>query len=109
MSEISTVHDSFSECLAKHIATHLELVSLISLPWQDNVTEGALTEKSASGQAEQGTRKSDSEDSELSFDDDDNNVARLHASLAWSDEIKEYGYTISSRSQSHFRTGMELH
>src|SRR5277367_5366410 len=36
----------WSDCLAKHIGTHLESVSLISLPWQDNVTEGALTEKS---------------------------------------------------------------
>jgi hypothetical protein len=83
-----------SECLAKHIATHLDSVSLISLPWQDNDAEGALTEKSASGEAEQGTRKSDNEESELSFDDNDDNFARLHASRAWSDEIKEYGYTV---------------
>jgi hypothetical protein len=82
-----------SECLAKHIATHLDLVSLISLPWQDNVAEGALTENSASGQAEQGTRNSDSEESELSFDDNDNNLAKLQASRAWSDEIKGYGLT----------------
>jgi hypothetical protein len=85
----------WSDCLAKHIGTHLESVSLISLPWQENVTEGALTEKSASGQAERGTRNSDYEESDLSFDDDDDNAARLQASQAWSDEIKEYGYTNS--------------
>lgn len=81
-----------SESLAKHTATHLELVSLISLPWQDNVTEGALSERSESAKAEQSTRKDDSEESELSFDDNDYNVARLQASRAWSDETKEYGY-----------------
>lgn len=79
-----------SECLVKHTATQLEYVSLISLPWQDDITEDALTEKSASGQAEQGTRKSDEEEPELWFEDKDNDMAMLQASRAWLDETKGY-------------------
>jgi len=67
-----------SEDISKHLAAHLQILSLKALPWQDDVEEAALSEKEASKHAEEGhgsdyTRSSllliDS-DTSLKFEDD---------------------------------------
>lgn len=56
-----------SEEIVKHLAAHLQAISMKALPWQENVEE-ELSEKGGSKQAEEGHESDDSRSSFLSAD-----------------------------------------
>lgn len=59
-----------SEDIAKHIALHLQALSVKALPWQENVEEEAQSETSVSKHANEGHKSDDDRSSILLVDDD---------------------------------------
>lgn len=72
-----------SEDIVKHLALHLQAISMKALPWQENV-EGEASEKAASKHADEGHESGDDRSSILFVDTD--------ASLQFEDEPQRTGW-----------------
>ena len=93
-----------SEWLLKHLATHLESISLVSLPWQDSFAHDHQSERTSSGQVERAS-VNETDISDLNFDDEKAEKGRIDVCQTWAAETSQ---CVNDADTDAVRVGLEL-